>query len=201
MSFFGNIHNKIVFSRRVKTLSKKIATLLPQNASVLDIGCGDGSIALMVQTLRPDITVRGIDVLVRPNAKIQVSEYDGLTFPFKDNTFDVVLFIDVLHHTDDPLTLLAEAMRVSSKYIVLKDHLRNGFMAESTLRFMDWFGNAHHGVRLPYNYWSEKEWQSSLHKLNLRATHWQNSLSLYPPPASWLFDRGLHFISRLESPQ
>jgi len=27
---------------------------------------------------------------------------------------------------------------------------------------------------------------------------WKNSLHLYPWPASWLFDRSLHFVSRLE---
>ena len=44
---------------------------------------------------------------------------------------------------------------MAARGIVLKDHTRNGLFSGSTLRFMDWVGNARHGVRLPYNYWPE----------------------------------------------
>ena len=76
-------------------------------------------------------------------------------FRHPDASFDVVMFVDVLHHTDDPLLLLQEAQRVG-KIILVKDHFRKGFLAGPTLRFMDWVGNAHHGVVLPYNDLVEK---------------------------------------------
>ncbi len=50
-----------------------------------------------------------------------------------------------------PARLLAEAKRVSRGGIVIKDHFREGVLADATLRFMDWVGNAQHGVVLPYN--------------------------------------------------
>ena len=60
--------------------------------------------------------------------------------PCADAGADVVLFVDVLHHTSDPLPLLAEARRVARQAIVIKDHLCDGWLADPTLRLMDWFG-------------------------------------------------------------
>jgi ubiquinone/menaquinone biosynthesis C-methylase UbiE len=50
------------------------------------------------------------------------------------------MFVYVLHHTNDPEVLLREAQRVALKAVVLKDHTRNGLLAYTTLRFMDWVG-------------------------------------------------------------
>lgn len=113
---------------------------------------------------------------------------------------DVVLFVDVLHHTDDPAVLLREAARVAKRAVILKDHARDAFLSGPTLRFMDWVGNAHHGVALPYNYWSSSQWQKAFRDIGLKSEHWQAKLGLYPFPASLFFDRSLHFVARL-SPQ
>jgi SAM-dependent methyltransferase len=145
----------------------------------------------------PDTSIQGIDVLIRPSSKIHVSPFDGVHVPFSDKSFDAVLFVDVLHHVKDPLALLREAARVG-RSIVIKDHFRRGILAGTTLRVMDWVGNAHHGVALTYSYWTKSEWLAAFDSVGLRPVETMESLGLYPPPASWLFDRGLHFISRLE---
>lgn len=62
---------------------------------------------------------------------------------------------------------------------------------------MDWVGNAPHGVRLPYNYLSRDEWQRLWAKLGLRVTAIAENIPLYPPPLSWFFGRGLHFVAKL----
>jgi 2-polyprenyl-3-methyl-5-hydroxy-6-metoxy-1,4-benzoquinol methylase len=46
--------------------------------------------------------VRGIDIMARPTSHIPVDIFDGQTIPHPDKSFDVVSFVDVLHHTDDP---------------------------------------------------------------------------------------------------
>ena len=84
------------------------------------------------------------------------------------------------------------------KVILVKDHFRKGFLAGPTLRFMDWVGNAHHGVVLPYNYWSETQWDAAWDELSWRPSHMNLSLKLYPMPACWIFERGLHFIAKYE---
>jgi SAM-dependent methyltransferase len=193
----GRAHDKAVFKRRIDVLARTLAEFLPQGAVVLDIGCGSGTLAKAIMALRPDVTIEGIDVLVRPQTEIPVQPFDGHTIPARDNQFDVALIVDVLHHTDDPTRIMAEAKRVSKRGIIIKDHFRDGLFANSTLRFMDWFGNAAHGVRLPYNYLSRADWRQAWSKLGLNAERTVERMGLYPRPFTWLFDRNLHFVAHL----
>lgn len=193
----GAFHEKMVFGRRVRRLTQQLVSLLPANSKVLDVGCGDGTIDSLIERESPSVSIEGIDVLVRPEARIPVRHFDGLHIPHADNSFDVVMFVDVLHHTDDPLPLLKEAVRVA-KTVVIKDHYREGFLAGPTLRFMDWVGNAHHGVVLPYHYLSNSEWETAFQSAGMRPVELRESLGLYPAPASWIFERGLHFLGRFE---
>lgn len=192
----GTVHGTLVFNRRVKRLAAAIAERLPADSRVLDVGCGSGDLAALVMRMRPDVKIEGIDVLVRPGTAIPVREYDGAHIPFDDNAFDAAMVIDVLHHTDDPAAVLAEIARVAPM-VVVKDHLRDGIAAGTTLRFMDWVGNAAHGVRLPYNYLSHREWQAIWSRLQLGTSKFATRLALYPRPFSWFFDRGLHFVTVL----
>ena len=195
------LHGSYVHRRRVRVLADWLARLLPRNASVLDVGCGDGLLDSVVQRDRPDLRIEGIDVLVRPDAHLPVKPFDGERIPLPDAGVDVVTFVDVLHHTADPMVLLREAGRVARSLVVIKDHTADGFLARSTLRFMDYVGNAHHGVALPYNYWTRRQWDEAFGKLGWEPRTDQRQLALYPPAANWVFGRGLHFISALSVPR
>ncbi len=197
LKFLGRLHRKFVFQRRVRVLSEILADLLPSGSQVLDVGCGDGLIDRRIAERRSDLEIRGIDVVARPDASIPVEVFDGANIPYPDGSMDVVMFVDVLHHTSDPEVLLLEGVRVARQQVILKDHLREGWLAGPTLRIMDWVGNAPHGVDLPYNYWTEQRWRESFARLGVKPTTWIDQLGLYPPPASFLFDRSLHFVASL----
>jgi len=196
-AMYGALHKKLVHTRRVRILASHLAAMIRPNSKVLDVGCGDGAIDSLIMQQSPGVSIEGIDVLVRPGTRIPVRKYDGIHFPHPDASFDTVMFVDVLHHADDPLLLLREAIRVG-KNVVIKDHLRQGFLASPVLRLMDWLGNAHHGVALRYNYWSEAEWASAFDTVGLKQVETRGRLGLYPSLASCFFERGLHFISRVE---
>lgn len=179
----------------MQVLTRHLCDILPQQASVIDVGAGDGLLARRVLDIRPDLQWKAVDTLPRPTAHVPVQLYDGRVIPFADRSFDVALFVDVLHHTDDPAAMLREAVRVARRHIVIKDHLREGMFADARLRFMDWVGNAGWGVRLPYNYWSHTQWQEALHALRLMPVSMRTSLGLYPWWADWVFGQSLHFIA------
>jgi SAM-dependent methyltransferase len=192
------LHGGYVHRRRVRILARHFAALIPPEASLLDVGCGDGHLAQQIIAQCPTITVTGIDTFVRPDAVIAVQAFDGLHLPFAAATFDFVLFADVLHHATNPLALLRDAIRIARHGILIKDHLASGLMDRVVLSFMDWVGNARHGVKLTYNYTSPEQWKSYFDELRLNPTAWQTHLGLYPMPASLIFDRNLHFVARLE---
>lgn len=198
MSLTERFHGGYIHPRRVRVLSYHLGDLLPSDARVLDVGCGDGLLARRLMQERPDLDLRGLDVIVRGQTHIPVETFDGQAIPYGDATFDAVMFIDVLHHAQEPMRLLHEAVRTTRKAIVIKDHTLNGCLAGPTLRFLDWVGNARHGVALPYNYWPEKRWFEAFAACNLTIRVWISALHLYPRPANWLFDRSLHFIARLD---
>jgi SAM-dependent methyltransferase len=198
MTLIEQIHGRYIFNRRVRVLSGQLARLLPQNARLLDVGCGDGSLTHLLSQKRPDVQPHGIDVLVRDKTWVPVIPFDGQVIPYEDASFDVVMFVDVLHHTTDPMILLHEAMRVTRQAIILKDHTCNGWLAGPTLRFMDQVGNQRYGVALPYNYWPQQKWRDAFDKLGLTIGTWNQQLGLYPPPLSCFFERSLHFVARLD---
>jgi len=196
-SWIGAWHRIFVFQRRTRVLAEMLAEKIPQSASVLDIGCGDGTIASLIAQLRPDISIQGVEFLVRPECKIACRAFDGTSLPFPDGFFDVCLFVDVLHHTQDPAILLRQAVRVSRSFVLIKDHLDENIVDHMILRFMDWVGNRPHGVVLTYNYQSRKQWAEYFSSCGLAETSWTTQVPLYPPPASLIAGRGLHFVALL----
>jgi SAM-dependent methyltransferase len=197
MGILGTLHDRLVVRRRAEILSAWFSQLAPNGARVLDVGCGDGLLSSLIASKRSDLRVRGVDLLVREETFVPVERFDGKTIPYEDGAFEAVLFSDVLHHTDDPKALLLEARRVAAKCVLLKDHYRKGFAAGPRLRFMDWTGNARFGISLPYNYWTERQWQQAWEEVGLFPNKLITRLGLYPEPFDWIFGAQLHFITRL----
>ena len=77
---------------------------IPDGASVLEIGCGTGS---LLHALRPS---RGLGVDISPAmVEIAISKFPSLTFRIADaeafdpgETFDYVIIPDVVEHLGDP---------------------------------------------------------------------------------------------------
>ena len=196
MNLVERIHDRHVKSRRVDVLAGLLAPLLPERGSVLDVGAGDGALAAELMRRKPGLTIEGIDTLVRPVTAIPVAEFDGVHIDVPGGV-DWCLFVDVIHHVERPMELLRSAVAVARKGLIIKDHLRQGVAAYTTLRFMDSIGNARYGVSLPCNYWTPRQWDACCRELKLRRDVWLDRLPVYPPPANWIFGRRLHVVARL----
>lgn len=199
-SLVAPLHCRLVGNRRVIKLSSWLARVLPraQLFRGIDVGCGSGEIARALMERRPDLLVSGAEVVEREGAALESTIFDGSHLPYPDDSFDFTLLVDVLHHTTTPESLLKECARISSRYILVKDHYCQTGYDLVRLSLMDWFGNAVVPVPLPCHYLSRAEWAAIWQALNLRVVECHDRLELYPSPFSRLFDAGLHFIALLE---
>ena len=207
LSAIGASHARLIHDRRVRTIAGTLGRIIrlrdmlrgdtTRSQPIVDVGCGDGRVAALVaqHAQRP---VVGVDPLPRPGAAIAVSAFDGARLPFADGAASYVTLSDVLHHADDPVALLREALRVARHGVMLKDHLVRRPGDRLVLRAMDWVGNAPHDVRLVYRYWTEREWWDMAAAAGARVTHWERLTDLYPAPVSWLCGRHLHVVLVVE---
>jgi SAM-dependent methyltransferase len=204
LSLLRGAHQRAVFGRRVRVLTDLLVDRIPAGASVLDIGSGDGTIASLIAQKNPSVSIRGIEFAPRPTCLIECDPFDGTTIPHPSASFDVCMFVDVLHHAPDEqgiARLLSEACRVSRRFVLIKDHLSESRFDFRTLQFMDWVGNRPHGVVLPYNYQSRAQWDRYFFQAGLKVQSWNDRIPTYPFPFSALFGRHLHFVALLEKDQ
>src|SRR4051812_5323584 len=96
---------------RAYDMALEMARLIPPGAEVLDVGCGNGFIALHLSALIGRRVI-GIDVAAAAEAAIEYRGYDGRNIPAPDNSVDAVLLCYVLHHAQDTRAVLSEVARV-----------------------------------------------------------------------------------------
>ena len=82
-------------------------------ASLLDIGCGEGTLLNELSTKLKGTKLYGTDVYTQNPEKwsYQVSDITR-RIEFEDNTFDVVVLGEVIEHVPDPDFVLGEISRV-----------------------------------------------------------------------------------------
>ena len=96
---------------------------------VLDVGSGDGEYSLelfergkLSEITGIDLSPAAISAAARriPNAAVTFSVCSGSRPPFQDNSFDVVHMRGVLHHMENPMLAVAEALRVAPRVFIIE---------------------------------------------------------------------------------
>lgn len=141
--------------RADRILNNQIIGMLRDGERVLDLGAGTCHICSALKTKGMDVTP--VDIKNRSYfPEISPMLFDGETIPFADNEFDVTLLIAVLHHARNQSKLVAEAMRVSRRLLVVEDVYDNSFMKYVTF-FFDSVGNLE-VIGHPHGNRTSKEW-------------------------------------------
>ncbi len=90
---------------------------------VLDVGCGDGTVAGLLRGQAEAVTAVDRNPKLVEAARQRLAEYDNVAvepmdmhaLEFQSGSFDTVLLLSVLTHTDSPSVVLSEALRVCVK--------------------------------------------------------------------------------------
>ena len=104
----------IAFPQRHSRSEYVASRFLPYyDQTLLDVGCFEAPLRSLLNTL--DYT--GVDFVGDPDIQLNLENIESL--PFKDNSFDTVICIEVLEHLVNLHQMFDELVRVSSRYVVV----------------------------------------------------------------------------------
>lgn len=150
---------------RVKRVIGALHAVFP--SGILDIGSGRGAFLWALLETFPHLAVAAIDDNARRAEDLQAVSLGGIdrlsarrgtvvNLPYKDNSYDVVLMLEVLEHIPEPQQALAEIVRVAQRFVVVSvpskrddnpEHIQ--LFSESRLRCMF---TAIQATRLSFDY-------------------------------------------------
>lgn len=161
---------------RAQIKFRRIESLISKEESILDIGCGNGGVLLLLT--KEGYRAKGIDVQDHNFYSGNITElYNGKKLPYSDKQSDFGLLLTVLHHAQNPISLLSEAGRVCRKLIIIEDiytsnwNKRLLFFIDSLVNF-EWFKH-------PHNNKTEREWEDIFSELDFTIISKQEHRLMY----------------------
>lgn len=160
----GNPVVRRLFDRFFDKVRDQLTGLDPAN--VLDAGCGEGETLERLGSILPN-RITGVDLNPEsvafaadriPGGEFSVANLFEL--PFEDDSFDLVLCLEVLEHIPDPAPALAELSRVCRGDIVLSVPSEPWFRLGSLARgnYLSSWGNHPEHV----NHWNPRSFREFL---------------------------------------
>jgi SAM-dependent methyltransferase len=120
-------------------------------ASVLDLGCGDGSLLMEIRAVLPDAVLAGID-LAEPQIEVNRREMPGIEWYAANleddrfqlpHTFDAVTASELIEHLDDPERFLRAIRRAAKPGALLVISTQSGTVGQTER----WVGHVRHFER------------------------------------------------------
>lgn len=115
---------RFLINRFFNQLVAEAKSLHPK--TILDVGCGEG---FTLNKLRKnnigkdligvDYSTTAVTLGKKQFPHLNLKQGDAYKLPFKDNTFDLVLCLEVLEHLENPQKALKEIVRVSKKHCLI----------------------------------------------------------------------------------
>lgn len=143
---------------------------IERNSKILDVGCGSAIFSQMLKERNKNIDLWATDISDRRIFDIPFKVTNGKILPFSERSFDLVFLNYVLHHSQDPITLLSEAKRVSSKIIIYED-IPSDFFSKIYCFFHGFFFSLFWGKKNKINFKKFSQWQEIFKKLHLEVIY------------------------------
>ena len=148
---------------------------LTPGETILSVGDGPGDVSRAMQN-KFSVKVQGLDIVdwaqifrTPRTPDVPLELYDGKTIPYADNSFDVSVAIFVLHHCDDPESILREMIRVSRKKIVIIEDIYDNRLEKAIVCLMDYIENkaSFISASVPFNFRTPSQWGQIFDQHNL----------------------------------
>lgn len=152
---------------RASTIVDSFATVIKPHSRVLDIGAGKGLLAAeMVRQF--DARVAIVDVAQYNQSNLPLTVCDSRALAFAKNSFDYALLSFVLHHSQQPDTILREALRVAHEVIVIENDVQ-GKLRQWLTQIIDSYPAFRFGTPPCYIAQSKDEWMKIFATLPVQA--------------------------------
>lgn len=124
---------------------------LPQNARVLDVGCGKGKTIALIMELRPDIDIFGCDItdvstFMPPGVSFVQCSADEISSHFNAQSFDAVICQHVIEHlaySTDMVASFLEILKSGGKFFLETPNWTRLLVPFSPLYFWDDYTHIH----------------------------------------------------------
>jgi SAM-dependent methyltransferase len=134
---------------RNRVQAEMLADHIRSGDTVLDVGCGTAHLTQCVaDTFGAKVT--GMDVQDFRVAQVPFQQFDGVSIPAPDNSFDHIILSFTLHHCNEPLKLIQDCRRVARRTVMVFEDLpsskyENMLLAMHVRRFRWKFRLEHEG--------------------------------------------------------
>ena len=153
-----------------------IAPFIGTGDSVLDLGCGDGKVGELVAVNRKSDVVL-MDVVDYNKTSLPLVLYGGTRIDCPDRSFDHVLLLTVLHHSDDPVAVMEEALRVAGKSVIIIESVYFNGPHKQLNKFFDWFYNRvlnNPEINVPFNFLTPTAWIKLFERMGGKVMHMEH---------------------------
>ncbi|MCC5790591.1 MAG: class I SAM-dependent methyltransferase [Opitutales bacterium] len=140
--------------------------------SVLDIGAAEGWLG--EEAAAEGLAVQLVDVVDLNQTQLPFQLYDGRDLPFPAESFDTVMILLTLHHCADPEAVLAEAIRVARRRILITESVYRNEWGKRLLTFLDGGFNGLRSegkMRPALGFREAREWEQTFQDRGLLIRH------------------------------
>lgn len=208
--FFVYISNLIRFifgGDRLKRITKTVDKLLVQiyfekkkKLRVLDFGCGSMEISKKIKNKFYIKKIVGSDIFEHNYKSNKIIYIDNKELFKKNEKFDVIFIIDVLHHVgiENSHKLIKKLTKLSNK-LIIKDHFEHNFASRQLLRFVDFYANYGYGVNVPKKYFNKDNWKKTIIKSNCKEIYHIKNFQQHDGLFNFILNKKHHFVSVIKS--
>ncbi len=171
---------------RGKILLDTFGDWLKSDYNVLDIGCGNGTIANIVKE-KYGCNIEGTDILDFIEFDIPFKKMENeTTLDYDNKSFDISMLNDMLHHTRKQEDILKESLRVSKRVLIFET--KPTIKAKILDHVLNWGHNV--DMPVPLTHKTPQQWSNLFSKLNV-------TFKLRESQSNWFYPLS-HFAFLLE---